>query len=135
MGVVGVMRVLGLMPVGLECLRQGKHGKSQLLYQLAMGDYNTFKPELSKFDWLSKDPAEVDKYVEDPKCGFLVTNQQCLDHLSGLGEALWHTSMQTSTRSPKIPLFVSSAVTKILSAKIQLSSRQVCVGYPIVYMI
>jgi len=35
-------------------------------------------------DWLTRDSDEVDKYISDPLCGFLCTNQMWQDFLGGL---------------------------------------------------
>lgn len=60
----------------IERLRQGRDQRSALLAKLSFGSYNRdFEPARTSFDWLSRDPAEVDKYVEDPKCGFDASNQ------------------------------------------------------------
>lgn len=51
----------------------GKHiGK--LMDKLAFGDYNKrFEPARTKYDWLSANQENVDKYIEDPLCGFTFT--------------------------------------------------------------
>ncbi|MGH8433790.1 MAG: lysophospholipase [Pseudomonas sp.] len=68
-----------------ERWRQGPTGRSALLELLSFGSFNkAFKPNRTTFDWLSRDPAEVDKYVKDPLCGFRCTNQLWLDLLGGL---------------------------------------------------
>lgn len=69
----------------LEKLRQGPRGKSALLEYLSFGAFNKpFRPARTDYDWLSRDPAEVDKYVADPLCGFRVSNQLWIDLLGGL---------------------------------------------------
>ncbi|AIB38219.1 MULTISPECIES: alpha/beta hydrolase [Pseudomonas] len=69
----------------LERLRQGLRGRSALIEFLSFGSFNkAFKPNRTAFDWLSRDPSEVDKYINDPLCGFRCTNQLWIDLLGGL---------------------------------------------------
>ena len=68
-----------------ERLRQGLRGRSTLIDFLSFGSFNkAFKPNRTAFDWLSRDPTEVDKYINDPLCGFRCTNQLWIDLLGGL---------------------------------------------------
>ncbi|MCK9801900.1 alpha/beta hydrolase [Pseudomonas sp. MAFF 302030] len=68
-----------------ERRRQGPQGRSALIDWLSFGSFNkAFKPNRTRFDWLSRDPDEVDKYVNDPLCGFRCTNQLWIDLLGGL---------------------------------------------------
>ena len=68
-----------------ERLRQGLRGRSALIEFLSFGSFNkAFKPNRTAFDWLSRDPVEVDKYIHDPLCGFRCTNQLWIDLLGGL---------------------------------------------------
>ncbi len=70
-----------------ERWRQGASGQSRLLSALSFGGYSRrFKPKRTDFDWLSRDAAEVDHYVNDPLCGFDASNQLWVDLLGGLLE-------------------------------------------------
>ncbi len=69
----------------IERWRQGATGRSALIDFLSFGSFNNkFKPARTPFDWLSRDPDEVAKYINDPLCGFRCTNQFWLDMLGGL---------------------------------------------------
>jgi len=78
---------LGRLIALLERLRHGRHGKSRLLQSIFFGPFNKrFEPARTPFDWLSRDTAEVDKYVADPLCGFDSQVQLFADILGGLLE-------------------------------------------------
>lgn len=69
----------------IERWRQGGTGRSALIEWLSFGAFNKkFKPTRTLFDWLSRDAAEVDRYINDPLCGFRCTNQFWIDMLEGL---------------------------------------------------
>jgi alpha-beta hydrolase superfamily lysophospholipase len=75
----------GKVVAKLEALRVGKDKPSKLLQFLSFGAFNLpFKPNRTDFDWLSKDNAEVDKYINDELCGFDVTVSLWLDMFDGL---------------------------------------------------
>ncbi|KAF1068549.1 MAG: Monoacylglycerol lipase [Pseudomonas citronellolis] len=88
-----------------ERWRQGPLGRSALIDFLSFGSFNkAFKPNRTAFDWLSRDPHEVDKYVADPLCGFRCSNQLWLDLLAGL-EAI--TPVEHLRRiAPGLPLLI-----------------------------
>ena len=80
------MQVARLLP-WLESQSMGPRGKSTFLDTLSFGSFNKeFKPVRTTCDWLSRDPEEVDKYLSDPQCGFLCTNQMWIDFLGGLSQ-------------------------------------------------
>lgn len=71
----------------IESLRLGRDNSSSLLQFLSFGSFNQkFKPNRTAFDWLSRDAAQVDKYIADPLCGFACSTGLWSDFLAGLAE-------------------------------------------------
>ncbi len=69
----------------IEAWRLGIRGKSALLDKLGFGNFNKrFAPARTEMDWLSRDAAEVDKYIADPLCGGPYSCRLWLDLLRGL---------------------------------------------------
>ncbi len=96
---------LGRLITRLERLRLGRRGISLFIHQMSFGAFNKrFEPARTAFDWLSRDPAEVDRYVADPFCGFPIDVQAWVDFLDGL-DAMARPANQA--RIPKaLPVFV-----------------------------
>jgi alpha-beta hydrolase superfamily lysophospholipase len=54
---------------------------------LSFGAFNLrFFPARTPSDWLSRDPAQVDRYLADPWCGFTCSAQFWVDQLGGMIE-------------------------------------------------
>ncbi|MCJ8013288.1 alpha/beta hydrolase [Paenibacillus sp. KQZ6P-2] len=53
---------------------QGSTHRSLMMNTIVFGGFNrAFSPPRTPFDWLSRDPDEVDRYIEDPFCGAICT--------------------------------------------------------------
>ncbi|HQR28207.1 MAG TPA: lysophospholipase [Nocardioides sp.] len=81
----GLLGRVGRAIAVLEARIRGRRHTSPLLDKLTFGQYNAaFKPARTKFDWLSRDAAEVDKYVADEQCGNVFTSGFFADLIGGL---------------------------------------------------
>lgn len=64
---------------------KGPSRPSQRLHDLAFWGFNKpFHPNRTEFDWLSRDPDQVDAYVADPLCGFVSSAAFFRDVVTGL---------------------------------------------------
>lgn len=69
-GKQGFILNLGAVLAKWVMVLKGAQTPSPFLDQLTFGSYNNhFKPNRTKFDWLSRDEAEVDAFMADPFCG------------------------------------------------------------------
>jgi alpha-beta hydrolase superfamily lysophospholipase len=103
----GLLGKVGQLVATLEGRVRGRRHKSALLNNLTFGQYNkAFQPTRTDFDWLSRDEAEVDKYIEDTRCGNVFTSGFFADLLGGIAEV---SSDQTVSRVPKdLPIHLVS---------------------------
>ncbi|HXW28140.1 MAG TPA: alpha/beta hydrolase [Xanthobacteraceae bacterium] len=100
-----VLAIIARLLARLERLRAGSRGRSALMHTVLFAAFNRpFRPARTPFDWLSRDPAEVDKYVADPLCGFGSTAQLYSDLLGALGEI---AAPARQARIPKrLPIYI-----------------------------
>lgn len=64
---------------------KGPRHLSPLITRMTFGAFNkAFKPNRTSHDWLSRDTAQVDAYLEDAYCGFDCTVQLWSDFIGGM---------------------------------------------------
>lgn len=79
---------------------------SELFVGLFTGMNQPFEPARTPFDWLSRDEDEVQKYVDDPWCGFLFSNGMAYEFLLGMTNLFDPAS---GARIPKdLPVYIIS---------------------------
>lgn len=78
---------LGRLAASIEGRLRGWDRPAVTLGKLSFGQFNSaFKPTRTEFDWLSRDPTQVDAYIADPLCGFDCTARLWHDLFAGLLE-------------------------------------------------
>lgn len=75
--------------------------------KLSFGSYNRhFRPNRTDSDWLTRDDVEVDKYLNDPLCGFVCSSQFFVDLLTGI--ELANDPAQAKKVSKVLPMLIIS---------------------------
>ncbi len=81
----GVLSAVGKSILKIQRMFKGSDVPSGITQKLTFEAWNKeFAPNRTTSDWLSRDEAEVDKYVADPLCGFDVSIGLWLDVLDGV---------------------------------------------------
>lgn len=101
------MAALGVYLADLLIRLQGEKHKSELLHSLCFGKFNSyFKPTKTDFDWLSRDAEEVNKYINDPYCGFICTTQFYYEFFKGLSNL--HNKKYLTCIPKELPIYIFS---------------------------
>ena len=75
----------GKVVAAIVTTKKNRNQKAKLLNNLMFGSFNKkIKNPRTAFDWLSYNQENVDKYINDPLCGFGPTNGFCLEFCKGM---------------------------------------------------
>lgn len=103
----GILGKVGVFITHLMMLFNPAKSPSPFMDKLSFGAFNKpFKPNRTKFDWLSRDTEQVDKYVADPFCGSIFSIGFFNDMLNGL---LYVSSRKNIDKTPEdLPVLIFS---------------------------
>ena len=86
---------------------KGATVESPLLDKLSFGNFNNkIQNAKTSFDWLSTDEEQVQKYIQDEKCGFIATTQFFADLTDGL--LMLNKVSENSRIRPSLPILLVS---------------------------
>ncbi|MFA6845222.1 MAG: alpha/beta fold hydrolase [Sphaerochaetaceae bacterium] len=81
----GLVGRIGRMLAVHSVKKHGLHYVDEKIDKMSFGSYNSRIPDCAtSFDWLSRDPVEVQKYIKDPLCGFKCPAIFFVDLLDGI---------------------------------------------------
>jgi alpha-beta hydrolase superfamily lysophospholipase len=102
--ILGLEEIIKLVEQSAE--GPGADAPSDIFAAMFASFNEPFAPAKTGFEWLSRDEIEVQKYVDDPWCGFPLTNAMVAGMLKGARE-IWQE--ENEARIPKeLPMFVIS---------------------------
>ncbi|MGD8829350.1 MAG: alpha/beta hydrolase [Pseudomonadales bacterium] len=94
-----------------ESWRLGFDAHSELLQNLLFGKSNEpfDGPDATGFEWLSRDPEQVRRYVDDPACGFVLRSGSVANLMAGAREARKRRSVGGIPSGLSVYVFSGSA--------------------------
>jgi len=103
----GALGQIGVLLTRIMKLFYSAKSPSPFMDKLSFGAFNKpFSPNRTKFDWLSRDNEQVDKYVADPYCGEVFSIGFFSDMLNGL---LFVSNQKNIDTTPNdLPLLIFS---------------------------
>ncbi len=103
----GILGHAGKLIAARHIKAYGPKHRDRRLDAMTFGSYNRpFRPNRTPFDWLSRDSRAVDRYVEDPLCGFICTSAMFRDLLEGLQRI--HDEKNLSRIPRELPVLIIS---------------------------
>lgn len=88
-----------------EVKKHGLEGYSQKIDQLIFGGFNKqIKDATTAHDWLSHNKESVADYLNDPLCGFMVTNALWIDLANAINQIYRSESLKSI--NPKLPILL-----------------------------
>lgn len=99
-GKQGIILNLAHMIINREIKKYGRRSRSNKINDLIFGGEIIRRNEKTKFDWLSRDKEQVEKYINDPFCGVVCSCGFFYDLIQGLKE------IEDKENLKKVPLDV-----------------------------
>lgn len=97
-GKQGIILNFAHLIINHEIKKYGRNSRSNKINDLIFGGESIRKNKNTKFDWLSRDKEQVEKYINDPFCGVVCTCGFFYDLVQGLKE------IEDKENLKKIPL-------------------------------
>ena len=98
---------IGHMLAKITTTKKNRDDKAGLMNKLMFGSFNKkIKEPRTGFDWLSVNTENVDKYIQDPLCGFGPRKGFCLEFIEGMLPI--HKDKSLKLLNPDTKIFIIS---------------------------